>query len=148
MFWFLRTFADPDVFARVSSPALLTRALADGNADWVPVIREVFSDEPFDTRIVDATCLRRATYGELLYVEFRCAWLHEYAGGSVESRPFLWRDDQGRHEPHYSNTMEGPFHVNRRLVFPRAFLLATLRRVLDAAEAYFLQIGTVPGVRV
>lgn len=167
MFEFLVQFGDANIFSRVSGPALLDMAVDRGRPDLVPAIRTVFREEPHDTGIkswredpvlesvvhhptllaagVEAGWLERSTYGELLYVDFRCSWLHEYAGGNLESRPFLWRDDQGRHEPHYSNTTAGHFSVNRRLVLPPAFLFSTLDDVLDRFETSFLEAGIFPG---
>ncbi|MCZ7682411.1 MAG: hypothetical protein M5U28_27930 [Sandaracinaceae bacterium] len=163
---FLLAHARSDIFERVSGPDLRRRALDEGKPQWVDAFRRLYADADFDAMVrrwtldlplaavlaasdvraagVPEGWIRRSTYGEVLYTGFRCAWVHELAGGEVGSRPFLRSGSDGLDEPHYSNRTDGPFHVNRYLVFPRPFLLATLDEVIDNFELACMRDGRTP----
>lgn len=166
MYEFLIVHGRRDIFEQVSGPDLRRRALKKGQMGWIHVFRKLYADDDFDTLVrrwardlplaalvrdagvagsgMTEEWIRQSTYGEMLYTQFRCAWVHELAAGEIESRPFLWPGCEGIDEPHYANSIRGPFHVNRYLVFPKQLLLTTLSVGIERFERSCLRDGKIP----
>ena len=76
--------------------------------------------------VSDRKLLYRWSYPGILYVDFRCAWVHNFV---AENQDINLNDFVGRGEPHYrlvSNT--GRF----LLIIPLPFLLVTLERSIES----------------
>lgn len=153
---FLCTFGDAAIFDRVCGPDLRRRAHEKNMSALVEAARKACKDDDLDDLVrtwrdepsvsellvhneivasgASEEFLRKSTYGEVLYREFRCAWAHELREGDLSTRAFS--SDKRYDEPHYENWIErGPFETTRIPVFPRVFLLGTLRRIIDGFEA-------------
>lgn len=76
-------------------------------------------------------------YGGMLYMGYRCFWIHEFAEGFVTDRSISDSD-----EPHYES------HMNQRvLVFPGDFLLRTYAHSVRSFEAFCTEHELVPAKR-
>ena len=141
---FLVEHGSSEVLARVSAPNLLYRAIGK-EPTLVPVIRRYLGQEgsrgsvrtwehdPKFSEIADdpdvgagrVEWIRKSRYGEVLYRELRCMWLHELRGSNVLAEPYDLEADA----PRYQNlvTLDGKRTVKteQRLMFPVPFLTRT-----------------------
>ena len=152
---FLLEHGDAEIFGRCSIPSLWSRAARDKNADsivralsqsrWTrsrrgtlrrwqedPLFQEVASDPAIRKSGIDTDWIRLSRYGEILYSEFRCSWVHEFDGPMTEAI-FQVADD----EPRYQTWAKIPSSdkSSHELVFPLAFLVRTYAAVLDSFSA-------------
>jgi hypothetical protein len=146
---FLVEHGDVAIFSRCSMPDLFRRAAKEPTKDALiaalcqvpsainpPASRRRWQDDPAldalaaQPAIVSAgihsAWLRQSRYGEILYKEFRCNWVHELDGPGT--RPTLFQAPEN--EPRYDNLEKAP-----TLVFPLEFLKITYAAVLSSFAA-------------
>jgi hypothetical protein len=137
-------------FGKCAVPHLLARGAREKRKDLIQKFqgfmqgfahRRVFnwSDDPDFVEVLslvdapDREWLQRSRYGELLYREYRCGWLHEFQS------PTLAPDYGEAIEPQYQN-----YSRHRRPYFPKVFLLETYQRVVASFERECQEAGTSP----
>lgn len=162
----LVTHADANFWGRVSSPDLVRRARAEMRTSWATVLRDLVGRHELDVRIldwrtdptlavlaadprvvaagIDVDWLRRSRYGEFVYREHRCCWLHEFNSSRRVGSEFPGEESI---DPHYQNvSVGGPgvIAIEHRLTLPRSLLASTFERVIDSFEAECLAAGIDP----
>lgn len=87
--------------------------------------------------------VRRNTYAEILYGEYRCCAVHGLELGRKTCRPF-----EPKSEPHYMNYIYGaddrrlPKHRYRtRIVFPLSYLADVLAQMITTEEGACISVG-------
>jgi hypothetical protein len=110
-----------------------------------------FSVLEADPAFPDKTSLHLGRYGDMLYKEYRCSWVHEFQG-SPKVRPDY---DSQRPEPRYENVTtiredpSGAAPTTRthaiRLVFSSKFLLDVYHHALERFRQECEAAGSVPG---
>jgi hypothetical protein len=173
---FLLGHGDSRIFAKCSAPNLLARAALEKKT-LVPLIDKYLHNEgppgsvrfwhhdPDHAQVVhdlkgmrdaDPKWLRRSRYGELLYREYRCMWLHQFQPSPGLADAYA----QDEPEPRYQNKLvveeadaESMRHSGRvgfkRVqlpMFSRAFMLKTYETVVEAFAKECLASGRTPVV--
>ena len=137
------------VFERVSAPML--RNATGQQVGSVPFaaykpnemneVRDWHHDPTFAEltgTVSDWKLLNRWSYPGILYVDFRCAWVHGLIGGNPN---ITLSDYIGLGEPHYR------FVRNKNrflLVFPLPFLITTLENTIESFEHETLSRNILP----
>lgn len=159
---FLAAHGPGDVFSHVSTPDLLRRANNERRGSLVPAIRRhlrqeglpgsvrtwvhdpIFSalatDEAFAT--VGADWLQQSRYGEVLYRELRCSWLHEYRSSESLAPPYDLEADSPRYQNltrirrgEGSSETEAPIEWTvQRLMFPVRFLMNVFAHATESFD--------------
>lgn len=168
---FLLTHADAAVFSRVCGPLLRARATKLGPRKSQLITRVVggleqhgsvryFSDDPTLDELagnvelqalgIGRTWLQKSRFGEVLYSEYRCNWVHEFQP-SKDLAPQNWdlRDLKPRYQnvlvPQRDNSGESSSgNWRHRVYFPTAFLLETYSRVISSFESDCLRDNIDP----
>ena len=136
---FLATHGRHEAFQRISAPMLRNATgLEVGSFPFTTYkpneLNEVkdWRHDPTFTELTgtdtDPNLLNRWSYPGILYVDFRCAFVHRFMG---ENEDIILNDSMGRGEPHYR------FVSNQNrflLVFPLPFLAATLENTIESFE--------------
>jgi hypothetical protein len=153
---FLVEHADANVFGRCSMPDLFKRAAGEASANDLvaalstlpgsrtqPAMQRRWQDDPTLDAVVthlakanvkgDADWVRRSRYGEILYKEFRCSWVHEFDGPGTTQPLFQVAADEPRYDNWSVRSERGG--TRRQLVFPLPFLLRTYADVLSSFAA-------------
>lgn len=164
---FLLRHGDGRIFAKCSAPHLLDRAIRN-NKTLVPFIQRylhtegptgtvrTWEDDPDLAQVVqdlaglhgaDAAWLQRSRYGELLYTEYRCMWLHQYQAS--EKLASNYSPDEP--EPRYQNLSvpaDAGTEIERRqlLMFSRVFMLNTYALVVAKFKQECLGSNVAPVV--
>ncbi len=150
---FLIEHGDAAVFGRCSIPDLFRRAAQEPEREALisalrqlpgainpPASMRSWTDDPglatiavqpaivsaIEKAHLDVDWLRKSRYGEILYKEFRCNWIHKFDGPGT--RPALFQATEG--EPRYDN-----IDNDRAVVFPLEFLKRTYEAVLSSFAA-------------
>jgi len=177
---FLLQHGDERIFAKCSAPNLLHRATIEAKTALLPLISKylhnegppgtvrTWEDDPNLAHVVrdfstvkgaDAGWLRLSRYGELLYKEYRCMWLHQFqpsprfASSYAPDEP--WRRYQnlvvpagraGQRTPieTTSDAMGNSFERIQLLMFSRAFMLSTYESAVAGFETECIASGTAP----
>lgn len=162
---FLVRHGDGRIFCKCSAPNLLDRAIKE-NAALVPLVRKYLDDDsesglvrfwhedPDFEQVVrdfrgakgaETAWLQRSRYGELLYREYRCMWVHQFQWSLKLADPY----DPDEPEPRYQNKYvldskrEAMCHVQLPM-FSRAFILNTYEAVVTSFENECVASGTAP----
>ena len=158
------------IFAKCSAPNLLDRVTSQGMTALFPFIGKYLHNEgplgtvrtwqhdPDLTQVapdllhvgvkgVNATWVQRSRYGELLFREYRCMWLHQFQPS--ERLASNYAPDES--EPRYQNLLVpddvGTDFERRQLpMFPRAFMLTTYQTVVAQFESECIAKKTAPVV--
>lgn len=147
------------IWERVAAPMLRAEAVRRGHPAWAEAIgnaagsqethgsvRGYESDLPLlslvaDPRIraarVPVKLMARFQYGQVLYREYRCTWIHEF-DTPEELAPHGWDDGPPRYQN--LNILEGDagagsFRLKHRLVFSLRFLLDAYAEAVDSFKA-------------
>lgn len=111
--------------------------------DW----RDDPTFEELTESVGDRSALIRWSYPGILYVDLRCAWVHNFV---PEEEDIIINDADflGRGEPYYR--FVSPFDPSKPqigrllLMLPLSFLLATVERALDSFQADCTARGVLP----
>lgn len=160
---FLLRHGDARIFTKCSAPNLLTRATAEGKALRSDIARYLSNEGPAGTvrfwqhdpdlaqvirdlsrKGADAGWLQRSRYGELLYKEYRCMWVHQFQPSPKLADGY----DPDEPEPRYQNKLvprsDNTIQRVQLLMFSRAFLLKTYETVVEAFANECISSGTAP----
>jgi len=166
---FLLTHSNRAIIGKCSGPDAMRRAVAQ-QKPWASVLATAVGHRPFGGLVrswrddpdcdalcgaravlaagIDATWLRRSSYGEILYRKYRCAWVHELEGSSDLS----YFDDDLSAEPQYQNKVIArpchpahvPVPVDQRLILTKRFLMSVYRQAIASFEKACRDDGRSP----
>jgi hypothetical protein len=153
------------IFRRVVAPLLLDRArnearpwrgalsailAIDLDCGWVreakedPLLDALLHDPRVQQAKIPPEWLRAGRYGEVIYTEIRCMWVHESGGSPMLGSPDHHRIFPDMLEPHYSNLTDTDGHRRKELFVPFAFRLATYKHAVASFEGRCLADGKLP----
>ncbi|GEM_PF-3992717 len=161
---FLTAHGPRDVFGRVSAPHLLHRAIGEKKLIRLrPAIRRylgqegspgavrTWKDDPtlaiiLADKDIGPKCeewVKKSRYGEVLYHELRCTWLHEFRKSDVVADPYDHEADAPRYQ-NFTSMLDGKPYWRQRLMFPVKFLTRAYGESVKSFERACIDARVAP----